>query len=164
MANVIDWIQNLINRASKSLGWLGPLAARLVLAIIFIPSGWGKLHGLADVTDYFQSLGIPAPGFMALLASSTELVGGILILLGLFTRFASVGLFITMIIAIITAKRENIEGIFSIAGFEETHYAVLCVWLAVAGAGLLSLDRVLSKVWANRAARPVAQREAPQPR
>src|SRR5438105_14582962 len=52
------------------LSWIGPTLARLTLGVVFIGTGWGKLHDLDKVTGFFTELGIPAPGFNALLASS----------------------------------------------------------------------------------------------
>ena len=42
--------------------WLGPLALRLSLGAVFVASGWGKLHSLDKVTEFFGTLGIPFPG------------------------------------------------------------------------------------------------------
>jgi len=70
-------------------------------------------------------------------------VCGTLLLVGLFTRLACVPLIVTMIVAIVTARREDYQGIASLFGFVEYLYIVLFVWLGVAGAGPLSLDQVL---------------------
>jgi len=56
--------------AAGRLSWIGPTLARLTLGAVFIGTGWGKLHDLDKVTGFFTELGIPAPGFNALLASS----------------------------------------------------------------------------------------------
>ena len=69
-------------------------------------NGWGKLHNLAHVTEFFQSLGLPAPGATAVFVSSFEFVGGILLAIGLLSRIAALGLFIDMTTAYITADRE----------------------------------------------------------
>src|SRR3569832_221015 len=71
------------------LGFLGPTLARLTLASVFIGTGWGKLNNLGSTIEYFTSLHIPAPAFNARLAAGTEFVGGVLLLLGLFTRLAA---------------------------------------------------------------------------
>ena len=125
---------------------LGPALARLTVGVVFIGTGWGKLHSLPDVTEFFASLHIPAPAFQARLAAGTEFVGGILVLAGLFTRFASLPLAFTMVVAIATAKRADITGPSALLGFEEWSYLVFFVWLALAGPGALSLDALWSKL------------------
>jgi len=128
------------------LSFLGPTLARLTLGVVFVGTGWGKLHSLDKVTGFFTELGIPAPGFNAMLAASAEFVCGGLLLLGLLSRLAAIPLIITMIVAILTAKRGDLHGISDLLGFEEWTYIVLAIWIAVAGPGPLSLDRVLSGV------------------
>jgi putative oxidoreductase len=128
----------------EQVKWLGPLLGRLAVAVIFIGTGWGKLHSLDKVTDFFTELHIPAPHFHAVLVASTELVGGLLLLVGLFTRLAAMPLAFTMVIAILTAKRSEIEGVSSLFGFEEFTYLMIFLWLAVSGPGALSIDRLLA--------------------
>jgi len=130
---------------ARRLGFLGPTLARLTLAAVFIVSGWGKLQNLAKVTEFFGELGIPAPGFNAVLVSSAELVCGSLLLIGLLSRLASIPLIVTMTVAILTAKRDALHSISDLLGFEEWTYIVLAVWIAVCGAGPLSLDRLLRR-------------------
>ena len=128
------------------LSFLGPTLARLTLGVVFLGTGWGKLHSLDKVTGFFTELGIPAPGFNAVLAASAEFVCGGLLLVGLLTRLAAIPLIITMIVAILTAKRGDLHGISDLLGFEEWTYIVLAIWIAVAGPGPLSLDRILAGV------------------
>ena len=125
------------------LSWVGPLAVRLSLGAVFLGTGWGKLHNLGQVTSFFTELGIPFPAAQATMVSGIELVGGTLIILGLFTRFAALPLMGTMVVAILTAKRPEIEGIRSLLAFEESTYLAGFLWLFVAGAGKASLDALL---------------------
>jgi putative oxidoreductase len=145
--NLTDGIERTRQRLltlAQRLQPLGPTLARLTVGLVFIGTGWGKLHTLPDVTDFFASLGIPAPGFNARLAASTEFFGGILVLLGLATRLAVLPMAFTMVIAIVTAKRADLHGLTDLVGLEEWSYLVFFVWLAVAGAGPLSLDRLVA--------------------
>lgn len=128
------------------LSWLPPTLARLAVGLVFLQTGWGKLHNLPQIVEYFRSLGIPAPELQAPLAAGAEFVCGGLILIGLFTRIASVPLIVTMIVAIATAKAKDIGGLSDLLGFEEFLYIVLFGWLAAAGAGPLSIDRLLVKI------------------
>jgi putative oxidoreductase len=123
--------------------WVGPLALRLSLGAVFLGTGWGKLHNLEQVTSFFTELGIPFPAVQAAMVSGIELVGGTLVLLGLFTRFAALPLMVTMTVAILTAKRPEIDGVRSLLAFEEFTYLAGFLWLFVAGAGRASLDALL---------------------
>lgn len=125
--------------------FMGPLLVRLTLGVVFIGTGWGKLQSLPDVSAFFASLHIPAPGFHARLVAITELVGGILMLVGLGTRLVSLPLAFTMLVAILTAKRDQVDGVISLLGFEEWSYLVMFLWLAVAGAGAISLDALWTR-------------------
>ena len=116
------------------------------VGLVFIGTGWGKLHSLPDVTDFFASLHIPAPGFNARLTAATEFFGGLAILLGLGTRLAALPLGFTMVIAILTAKRGDITGLTALVGFEEWSYLVFFIWLALAGAGPLSIDALIGRL------------------
>jgi putative oxidoreductase len=89
------------------------LFVRLYWGIQLMQSGWGKLHNLDKVTDFFTSLGLPAPGFTATAISSLELFGGFLLAIGLFSRLISLVLTINMLMAYITADKEALHSIFS---------------------------------------------------
>ncbi len=138
-------VRNLIRIVVAELQWLPPLCARLVLGVVFIQSGWGKLSDLASTTENFASWHIPFPHFNAILASGTEFGGGCLILLGLFTRLAAVPLIVVMAVAVASAKWAHIEDWTDFFGFDEVAYAVMFLWLAVRGAGKVSLDYVIGK-------------------
>ena len=125
---------------TQKLQWLSPLLARLTLAAVFIESGWGKIHNIPKVVGFFTELGIPAPEFQAYLVSYTELIGGTLLLVGLFTRLASIPLSVTMIVAIITAKKDDMHEFTDLFGFSEYLYLVLFVYLIINGPGRLALD------------------------
>jgi putative oxidoreductase len=145
---MLTTLENLLDRlrdTADKLAFLGPALARLTVGLVFIGTGWGKLHSLGDVTDFFASLHIPAPGFNARLAASTEFFGGILVLVGLGTRLVALPLAFTMVVAILTAKRGDITGLTALVGFEEWSYLVFFIWLALAGAGKLSLDHLVTR-------------------
>ena len=135
----------LAERIGQAFRWLSPTLARLTIGLVFFRSGWAKVHDLEKVTDYFTSLGLPAPAFQAQLASTAEFVCGGLLLLGLATRFAAIPLIITMCVAIRTALWDQVDGLSSLVGLTEFAYIALLVWLATDGAGPLSLDRLLGR-------------------
>ena len=157
MATLVDGmltLRRLILTIAGALSWVGPTVARWTVGWIFVISGWGKLHNLEQVINYFGELGIPHPELQAPFASGTELVCGTLILIGLFTRVASVPLIITMLVAIMTAQKDNVHSVGDLFGLIEWCYIALLVWLGVAGPGPLSLDALLVRWATHREARP----------
>src|SRR5688572_27489614 len=89
------------------------LAIRLYWGWAFAQTGWGKLMNLERTTGFFASLELPAPKVNAIAAGTTECVGGVLLALGLFTRFVSPALIFVMLVAYITADREALFAIFN---------------------------------------------------
>lgn len=145
MLNLIQKTRTLIHTAADRLRWLPPTVARITLGWIFLQSGWGKLHNIQKVIDFFASLGIPAPEIQARLSATMELVCGALLLMGLLTRLASLPLIAIMAVAILTARRGDINGLSDLFGIEEYLNIALLLWLGAYGAGPISLDRVFAK-------------------
>jgi putative oxidoreductase len=127
----------------ERISWVGPLALRLSLGAVFLGTGWGKLHNLPQFTSFLTELGVPFAAAQAPVLAGIELVGGSLILVGLFTRLAALTLMAIMTVAILTAKRHDIDGVRSLLAFEEFTYLAGFLWLFVAGAGKASLDALL---------------------
>lgn len=125
-----------------------PLALRLALGIIFIAHGAQKLfgwfggYGLKATAGFFQeNLGL-APGmFWATLAAGGEFFGGVLLLLGLATRFGALNIAVTMVFAWVLAHP---TGFFLPAGPEYV-IALLAgsITLLFTGGGALSVDSKL---------------------
>ena len=137
--------QNFAARVAGHFNWLPPLLARLTVGLIFFQSGWGKLHNLQMVTDYFTELGIPAPALQATFASATEFVCGTLLLAGLATRYAAVPLIIVMLVALRTALWDQIDSLGSLFGIAEYLYIALLVGIATYGGGPVSIDHLLER-------------------
>jgi putative oxidoreductase len=154
--SVLSLRRRLLSLAD-SLAFLAPLLLRITLASVFIQTGWGKLNDLQQVTGYFTQLGIPAPGLNAAVAAGTEFFGGLLLLVGLGTRLVSLPMGFTMVVAILTAKRENLDGLTTLFGFEEWSYLVMFLTVAIVGPGGFSLDALLGRRFDGR-------REAELPR
>ena len=131
------------DRLARYFFWMGPLAARIVAGWVFLWSGWGKLHALPKMIENFTEWHIPYPGILTPLVSGIEFFGGLLLLVGLFTRIAAVPLVIVMIVAIASAKWAAVDSLETLLGFEETAYLSLFGWLAVYGPGPVSLDALL---------------------
>jgi len=150
-------LRRLVHSVSTGLQWLPPTVARITIGWIFLQSGWGKLHDLPKVVKFFTDLGIPAPQFQAPLAATTEFLCGALILVGLWTRVASLPLIGTMIVAILTALRGNIHELSDLFGMAEYLYIALLLWLGAYGAGPLSLDAIFARRF-ERSERPLPGR------
>ena len=145
MLGLIARTRTLIYTVARKLTWLPPTAARLTMGWIFLQSGWGKLHNIQKVIEFFASLGIPAPEIQARLSATTELVCGVLLLLGLLTRLAILPLIVVMTVAILTEKRGDINELSDLFGMSEYLSIALLLWLGAYGAGPVSLDRVFAK-------------------
>src|SRR6202012_3512700 len=92
------------------------LAVRLYWGFQFAQTGWGKLHNLAKITSFFASLNIPLPDIAAPCISMLEFAGGVLLILGLFSRPIALLLACNMFVAYWTADREALSAIFSDPG------------------------------------------------
>src|SRR5580692_462138 len=127
------------------------LAVRLYWGWQFFGDGKGKLLNLNHTADYFgHDLHIPFPYFNALLASATECIGGLLLLVGLGSRLAAVPLMFTMIIAYLTAEIDTVKHIFSnpdkFVTADPFLYLLASVIILVFGPGVFSLDWLILKI------------------
>ena len=137
----IGWPQ----RVARHLGWLAPLFARVTTGYVFLLSGWGKLNALPVVIENFKGWGIPAPGILGPFVSGVEFFGGLFLLAGFLTRISAGALGVTMIVAIASAKWADVDSLGTLLGFDEFEYLALFLWLAIAGAGLLSVDHLIER-------------------
>ncbi len=102
--------ESLFGRLSV-LDGLAPLALRLYLVPVFWMAGTQKIAGMENTIEWFGNseygLGLPFPWLMAHLAAYTEAIGALLLLLGLATRWISIPLIITMLVAIFAVHWGN---------------------------------------------------------
>ena len=149
----MDFIVNLLiilpARIASHFAWAGPLVMRLVVGYVFMLTGWGKLNNLPQMIQNFTEWGIPFPNILTPFVSGVEFFGGILLILGLFTRIPAAMLAVVMLVAIKSAKWENVDSLETLLGFEETTYFAAFLWLAIAGPGAVSLDRLLLRASGN---------------
>ena len=127
------------------LDFVPPLLVRFVIGFVFVNTGWGKLHSLDHLIQYFTELKIPFPQIQAPFVAGIEFVCGGLVLVGLATRFAAFPLVGTMVVAIATALWPDLDGLNDLLGRAEFLYIVLLVGLVVRGAGAVSIDALLAK-------------------
>lgn len=125
------------------------LAVRLYWGWQLAQNGWGKLHNLANVTEFFASLGLPAPGPTAVFVASFELVGGILLAAGLLSRITALGIVVDMLMAYLTADREALLSFFSEPGkfYVADPYTFLFagMFVLIFGPGKFSLDTLFGR-------------------
>ena len=145
MRLLVQWLIEWPERVARHLAWLAPLFARITVGWVFLWSGWGKLANLPQVTENFVGWGIPLPHILAPFVSGVEFCGGLLLLLGLVSRISAGALGVTMIVAIRSAKSGEVDSLETLLGFDEFEYLALFLWIAIAGAGPLSLDHVLQR-------------------
>src|SRR6202048_273361 len=111
-------------------------------------SGWGKLHLLPNVTEFFASLGLPMPAQMAVFIACVEFFGGIFLALGLFSRITSLVLSVNLTMAYVLGDREALLSFFSDPDkfIAAAPFAFLVVSLIVLifGAGKVSADTAIA--------------------
>ena len=149
MRLLMQWLIDWPRRAAAPLAWLAPLFARITVGYVFLLSGWGKLHNLAQVTENFTGWGIPHPRVLTPLVSGVEFFGGLFLLLGFLTRISAGALGVVMIVAIRAAKWADVDSLETLLGFDEFEYLALFLWLAIAGPGVVSVDAWLQR-WYDR--------------
>lgn len=143
MSFIVNLLIMLPAQIASHFSWAGPLIMRIIVGYTFMLAGWGKLNHLAQVTENFAGWGIPFPKLLTPFVSGVEFFGGIMLILGLFTRIPAAMLAVVMIVAIRSAKWGDVDSLETLLGFEEATYFGAFMWLAIAGPGAASVDRLL---------------------
>ena len=127
------------------------LAIRLYWGFQFMQIGWGKLHNISGVTNYFTQLGLPFPHLTVIFISLLEFVGGILLMLGLGSRLIAVPLTIDMIIAYIVGDRKALLAFFSDPGTfyvaDPFTFLFISLLILIFGPGRFAIDSLFEKYW-----------------
>lgn len=129
------------------------LIARVVVGVIFVAHGLQKwTQGLGATSAGFTEMGVPLPGVAAAFATILEVVGGVLLILGLAVRVVALLLLIDMIGAIVFVHGAN--GVFvQDSGWElAAALGVACLLLAALGGGRIGLDAIVHSVFRHRRA------------
>jgi putative oxidoreductase len=137
-------------RIASYFSWAGPLLMRLIVGYVFMLTGWGKLNNLPQMIQNFTEWGIPFPKILTPFVSGVECFGGIMLMLGLFTRIPAAMLAVVMVVAVKSAKWDDVDSLETLLGFEEATYFAAFMWLAIAGPGAASLDRLLVNFTGHR--------------
>lgn len=130
-----------MNRASYRFAKWGMLPLRIVVGLVFMMHGGQKLFvfGLGGTADIMGKLGLPLPSVAAAIVIIVELVGGLAIVFGAFTRLAGALLAFEMVVAIVVARWHG--GFFAPYGYEfEFTLLGACLTFALNGAGQISLE------------------------
>lgn len=111
LVNVYYRVHSALRSWLKPLDGLAPLALRWYLVPVFWVAGTKKLAGIDNIIAWFGNtewgLGLPFPTVMAYLAAYTEVIGAILLALGLATRVIALPLMIAMVVAALTVHWGN---------------------------------------------------------
>lgn len=124
------------------------LPVRIGLGILFLYTGYGKLMDIAGTTGTFTQIGIPAAGFFVWVVMLVELLGGIALIVGYWTRWAALLLSIVLLVAILTVGIGNFGGsdmmmvVFSMKDIALLG-ATLTLWIN--GSGGCALDNLKKK-------------------
>ncbi|MEO7433583.1 MAG: DoxX family protein [Dokdonella sp.] len=143
-STIRDWCNAILN-GLRRIDWLGPLVMRLFFGYFWAETGWAKLHNLDGFTERFVGWGIPFPAFSASMSAWVEFVGGILIMVGLFTRLTAVPMIVNMIVAIALVVIKNVGSFDELIELDEFVYILIFFWLLMAGPGKASLDAWLAR-------------------
>ena len=134
----------------KKLNEYASMPLRLALGGTFLMHGMQKLFGafggpgIAGSQGFMAALNVPLPEVFGILVASIEFFGGLFVLLGLFTRYASFFIATVMLFAFILVHGKN--GFFLPMGFEFVFVLFfIAVALMLTGSGKFSLDKALFK-------------------
>jgi putative oxidoreductase len=125
---------------SASSGAVLILVGRILISILFILAGFGKLTAIGGTAGYFGSLGLPLPTVTAVVVGLVELLGGLAILVGFQTRIAALVIALFTIGATLVAHLDFADGMQVLMLQKNLAITGGLLVLAVAGAGALSID------------------------
>jgi putative oxidoreductase len=161
MKNLFTRLHSLHDVVFSYIGYLKSpflVFVRLYWGLQLTRNGWGKLHNLSNVTDFFTSLHLPAPAATAVFISCLEFFGGILLAIGLFSRIIGLMLTVNLVVAYVTADNEALRAIFSdpdkfMAAAPFT-FLMASMIILIFGPGLFSLDTIFGRAlgWNKSAA------------
>lgn len=135
---------------ARRYDWLAPLLLRLVFGYFWAETGWAKLVNHAGFAERFANWGVPFPDLSAYVSGATDLVGGVLLMLGLMTRLATLPMIFNMLVALALVVLPGISTVDEFVELDEVLYTLVLFWLFMAGPGRASLDHLIARRFANR--------------
>jgi putative oxidoreductase len=116
-------------------------------------SGWGKLHHLSNVGEYFVTLGLPMPAQMAVFIACVEFFGGIFLALGLASRITGLVLSVNLTMAYVLGDREALFSFFSdpdkFTAAAPFAFLVVSLIVLIFGAGRISADTAITVLFGS---------------
>jgi putative oxidoreductase len=162
----IQKLYEMFLRAASSLESPFLLIVRLYWGWQFVQTGWGKLGDLGKVTNYFTTLGIPAPAVNAYFISGLEFAGGILLAIGLGSRLIAFLLAADMAVAYWVGDHDALLSFFSdpdkFSMAAPFTFLVASLMVLIFGPGKLALDEWIGKRFAIAAPSAHVSRQALQ--
>jgi putative oxidoreductase len=154
----MEVVNKLITAATqwheKFFGWVSYLQSPLLLLLRLYwgwqlaQSGWGKLHNLSHVAEYFGSLGLPMPAQMAVFIACVEFFGGIFLALGLASRMTGLVLTVNLIMAYVMGDHEALFSFFSdpdkFVAAAPFAFLIVALIVLIFGAGRISVDTAIA--------------------
>lgn len=135
----------MLDRWFSDWARFAPLLVRIIVGVVGIVHGWPKMKDLGDFIAKVAKMGIPLPPVFATAAALSEFLGGIALILGLFTRYAAFFFGCTMAVAVFKVHWSN-GFLASNKGYEfPLVLLVACASLILSGSGPASLDRLLGR-------------------
>jgi putative oxidoreductase len=134
------------DKEGKFMEWLKAFAiliGRILLVLIFLKSGIGKIENFQGTAQYMASHGIPSTNFFLVGAICFELVGSITVILGFFARFGAALLLIFLIPTTLIFHNILVDPKMMIHFMKNVSMFGGCFLLLAAGAGRFSLDYLL---------------------
>ncbi len=148
---LLRWVTSPMTAAPRAT-----FLIRLMAGAVFLSEGILKFVYTNQGVGRFTKLGFPMPGSTATAIGAFEIVGGVMLLAGLYTRLVAIGFSIEMVVAMLTTKitlylgtsplplpaSPPKEGIWAVLHETRSDWAQLmcCVFLVLVGAGAMSLD------------------------
>ena len=131
--------------SKSTLESLPALITRVIVGFVFAFGAWAKFQNIDQVISQFTQTGLPLVAPLTYLVCTIELLGGLFLMLGLFTRFVTVPLILIEAVAIFTVKAQFITTLAATLNFTECLYIMLFFWLLIKGPGRFSFDYIWFK-------------------
>jgi putative oxidoreductase len=150
MSKLITKVRQLHERFLGLVSYLPSpflLLVRLYWGWQLAQSGWGKLHHLSNVGEYFGTLGLPMPTQMAVFIACVEFFGGIFLALGLASRITALVLTVNLTMAYLIGDREALLSFFSdpdkFIAAAPFAFLLVAVIVLIFGSGKISADTAI---------------------